>query len=82
MLVAGLWLYGRMTTAKDGVGRWGFWSFIAITLVIYLGNVFGPPPPNEPIVAWMALAQWLMVAWIAWADRHREEISRTRAVEG
>ena len=75
MFLAGLWLYTRMTAAKDGVGRWGFWSFIAFTLAIYVGNVFGPPPPNESVVAWMGLSQGLMVAWIAWADRHRTVLS-------
>jgi hypothetical protein len=71
MFLAGLWLYRRTTQAKDGVGRWGFGLFIAFTLAIYAGNVFGPPPPNESIVAWMGLSQWLLVAWAAWADRHR-----------
>jgi hypothetical protein len=72
MFLTGLWLYVRMTRAKDGVGRWGFWLFVVSTAGIYVGNVFGPPPPNTQIVAWMGLSQWLMVAWIAWADRHRE----------
>jgi len=71
MFLAGLWLYRRATRAKDGIGRWGFRAFIAFTVVIYAGNVFGPPPPNEQVVAWMGMAQWLMVAWAAWADRHR-----------
>ncbi len=71
MFLGALWLYLRETSAKDGVGRWGFWALIAFILVIYVGNVFGPPPPNEQIVAWMSLSQWLMVAWAAWADRHR-----------
>jgi len=75
MFSAALWIYARMTEAKDGVGRWAFWSFIVTTLGIYVGNVFGPPPPNEQIVAWMGLSQWLMVAWIAWADRHRTVIT-------
>lgn len=70
MFLAGLWLYLRATQAKDGIGRWGFGTFVAFTLAIYVGNVFGPPPPNEGIVAWMGLSQWLMVAWAASADGH------------
>lgn len=75
MFLAGLWLYVRMTQAKDGVGRWGFWSLLAFVVMIYVGNVFGPPPPNERVVAWMGLSQWLMVAWAAWADRHRAVVA-------
>lgn len=75
MFLAGLWLYVGMTTAKDRIGRWSFWSFVAVTVLIYVGNILGPPPPNETIVAWMAMAQWLMVAWIAWADRHRAVVT-------
>ena len=75
MFLAGLWLYLRATKAKDGIGRWGFWAFIAFTVMIYVGNVFGPPPPNEQVVAWMGLSQWLMVAWAAWADRHRTGVT-------
>ena len=75
MFLAGLGLYVRMTTAKDGVGRWGFWFFIAFTLAIYLGNIFGPPPPTEPGVPWIARKHSLIDAWMAWVDRHRAALS-------
>ena len=44
---------------------------IAFLVLIYLGNVFGPPPPSVGAVVWSAQAIWLLVAWGYWIDRHR-----------
>jgi hypothetical protein len=48
-------------------------------VLIYGGNVFGPPPPSVPAVAWSAQALWLLVLWAFWVDRHRLP---KRTVEG
>jgi hypothetical protein len=34
--------------------------------------VFGPPPPSSDAVAWVAQSMWLLVAWAAWVDHHRD----------
>mgnify|MGYP001816876637 FL=1 len=47
------------------------WVLVLFLLIIYLGNVFGPPPPSTVAVAWSAQAMWLIVAWGFWVDRHR-----------
>ena len=31
----------------------------------------GPPPPSVSAIAWIGQAQWLLVAWGYWIDRHR-----------
>ncbi len=67
----GLWLYLRTTTAVDGAGRWGLWGLVIFLLAIYFANLFGEPPPNVTILAWVGQAQWLLVAWAYWVDRHR-----------
>lgn len=72
LFVAGVWLYARFTRATDRIGRWAFVMFIALLALLYLGNVFGPPPPSWQAVAWTGLATILFVAWAAWVDRHRE----------
>lgn len=71
-LGAGLAIYLRMTRAKDAVGRYALWSLIVLLVALWLGTLFGPPPPNSRVLAFSALAIWLTVPWIAWADRHRE----------
>ncbi len=68
----GVWLYARTTSAADGTGRWAFWSLVIFLLVIHMMNVFGPPPPSVTAIAWAGQAQWVIVAWGYWVDRHRE----------
>jgi len=72
---AGAWLYLRSTEPLDAVGRWAAWSLLALLLAIHLGNVFGPPPPSVSAIAWVGQAQWLIVAWGYWIDRHRRPIA-------
>lgn len=71
MLVLGLGIYLGTSHPRDGVGRWGFRGLMAFVVLIYLGNIFGPPPPDARTVAWFALAAWLLPLWAGWADAHR-----------
>ncbi|HEX9421665.1 MAG TPA: hypothetical protein VF899_00380 [Pyrinomonadaceae bacterium] len=73
MYVAGIWIYLRVTRAKDGIGRWGSWSFIVVVAALYVVNIFSPPLPNERLLAMVAIPYiWLLILWAWWADRHRE----------
>lgn len=67
----GVALYRRATAPKDKTGTRAFAGLIAFLLIVYVANLFGPPPPAVPAVAWSALAMWLLVAWGYWIDRHR-----------
>lgn len=67
----GLWLYLRATVARDAVGRWAPWALVAFLLAVYAANLFGDPPPSVTVLAWVGQAQWLLVAWGYWVDRHR-----------
>jgi hypothetical protein len=68
----GGWLYARATRARDAAGRWGFWSLMGFMLLIQAANLFGEPPPSVAAIAWVGQAQWLLVLWGLWLDRHRE----------
>jgi membrane-bound metal-dependent hydrolase YbcI (DUF457 family) len=46
-------------------------SLVAVLLLIYIGNLFGSPPPDAMAIAWAGQAQWLLVLWGYWADRRR-----------
>jgi hypothetical protein len=74
LFVAAAWVYAKGTRARDRVGSVGLASLIVLLVVIYAGNIFGPPPPSVPAVAWSAQAMWLLVAWAYWVDRHRVEV--------
>lgn len=71
LLLAGVALYARATTARDRTGRIALWGLVGFLLAIYAANLLGPPPPSPAFVAWGSLAMWLLVAWGYWLDRHR-----------
>ena len=71
----GVWLYTRATTPRDAIGRWALVGLVAFLLVIYASNLFGPPPPSTIAIAWIGQAQWLLVLWAYWVDKHRSNES-------
>ena len=74
LFVAGLYYYLKTTKAKDRTGTYAFWGLAAFMAVTYVANLMGPPPPNETAIAWAGHAQWLLVIWAYWLDRHREAV--------
>jgi hypothetical protein len=72
LFAAGVWLYLATTRPRDRIGRWALAALVAFLGVTYAANVLSPPPPSGGAVAASGLAMWLLVAWAAWADRHRE----------
>jgi hypothetical protein len=75
LFVAALIVYLRMTRARDRTGRVSLWLLVAFLAMVYIGNLYSPPPPNATAIGWAGLAQWLFVPWGFWIDRHREVIS-------
>jgi len=73
---AGIGLYLRATRARDATGIWAFWGLVAFLGAVYAANLFGPPPPSVQAIAWVGHAQWLLVAWAYWVDRHRDTVAR------
>ena len=72
IFAGGLILYLRTTKPSDKVGSYALWSLVAFLILVYLMNIFGPPPPSVEAIAWTAQAQWLLVVWAYWVDRHRQ----------
>ena len=59
LFAACVWVYARATRPLDRTGRWSFVALIAFLVLVYVANVFGPPPPSVAAVAWSAQAIWL-----------------------
>jgi hypothetical protein len=72
LYAAGVWLYCKVTVARDRVGSVGLWALVAFLALVEVANAFGPPPPNIGAVTASAQAMWLLVAWGYWVDRHRK----------
>jgi hypothetical protein len=45
-----------------------------VFMALYLGALFGPPPPSPAALAWVSLASWLFVPMAYWIDRHRQSV--------
>ena len=72
LLAAGIAIYAFRTRAKDKIGEFGFWAFVAVIVALYGAVVFGPPPPSINKLAIGALLSLLFVPWAWWFDSHRE----------
>jgi membrane-bound metal-dependent hydrolase YbcI (DUF457 family) len=71
LFACGVWLYARSTEPSDRLGTWTFAGFVIALPVIYAASLLGPPPPSAQAVAIAGHAQWLLVLWAMWIDRHR-----------
>ena len=67
----GVRIYSRATHPRDLIGYIAFRTYVAFLFLVYLVNIFGPPPPSEKAVAYAALGMWVFVVWAYWVDRHR-----------
>lgn len=65
----GLLAGGAALAWKAGLSGRGLAFFCGALSVVFLGAVFGPPPPDGRAVAASALLQWLFVGWAARLDR-------------
>ena len=74
LFALGLYLYKRNTEPVDGIGTHAFVAFGVTLIAIYAASLFGPPPPDETAIAYVGQAQWLLVVWGYWLDRHRVAI--------
>lgn len=73
IFAGGVFLYLKSTRAKNKIGSIGLWSLIIFLIVVYLANVFGPPP-SENEIGYAGLALWILVAWAYWVDKNRVKL--------
>lgn len=62
LIAFGVFIYLKITKAKNRTGSIALWSFIILILIIYISNAFSPPPPGVKALEYTALGQWLFVA--------------------
>lgn len=67
----GLFIYLSVTRSRDRTGSVALWSLVGLLVLIWIGAVFGPPPPSVTAIKVSGFGLWLIVAWAYWIDRHR-----------
>jgi hypothetical protein len=73
MFAAGLWIYTSATRPRDRIGKWAFNSLVITLLLIYVANIFSPPPPTVTALTIVAaIGGALFTLWAWWADSHRD----------
>lgn len=78
LFVAGIGLYLRVTRPMDRTGKWALAGLALFLIAIQVSNSLGPPPPSVTALAWVGQAQWLLVVWAYWVDRHRRPVTSFR----
>jgi len=72
MLAAGVWLFVRASGPRSRAASIGLFALVATLVLLYLGAIFGPPPPSVGVLVGSAFGGWGLLLW-AWAvDRRRE----------
>jgi hypothetical protein len=72
IFTAGLYLYLKSTAAKNKTGTYVLWALVVFLVVIYISNIFGPPPPSAEAIGIIGNSQWLIILWGYWIDKNRE----------
>jgi membrane-bound metal-dependent hydrolase YbcI (DUF457 family) len=78
MLAAGVWMYATATRARDWIGRYAFGAYVAVLMILYVGDRFSGPPGNMLEVALTGVvATMVMLGWAGWFDWHRVEAGKS-----
>jgi len=62
--IVGVYLYIAVSKAKNKTGNYSLWSLIIFLIIVYLLNLFGPPPISVDTLGYVGLIQWLFIAWV------------------
>jgi hypothetical protein len=72
MFAVGVWLYATTTRARDRIGKYAFAAYVALLLFLYVGDRFSSPPPAVSKIVWPGIiAEFILLPWAWWFDRHR-----------
>jgi len=71
IFILGVYLFIKITKARNKIGFYSFWSLIIFLILIYVMNLLGPPPESVDAIGYVGLSQWLIIAWGYWIGKNR-----------
>ena len=71
IFAGGVYLYLKNTKAKNRTGLYSLIGLVAFLVLMYVLNLFGPPPDSIEAVGIFGNAQWLIILWGYWIDKNR-----------
>ena len=71
IFILGVYLFIKITKARNKIGIYSFWSLIIFLILIYGMNLLGPPPESVDAIGYVGLSQWLIIAWGYWIGKNR-----------
>jgi hypothetical protein len=74
LFASGVFLYTQATRPRTPHGRWAFISLNLVVVLAYFGNIMATPPSVTAIWSGAIAGALLLLAWAAWADRHRTPV--------
>src|SRR5659263_433912 len=79
LMFIGIALYKSVTHSVSSAGKYGFALMILILMVLFIGNIFAPAPPNMISVAvTMTAGQLALVALAFWVDMNRKYVKASK----
>lgn len=67
----GIYLYYKVTKTKNKTGTYSLIGLVVFLILIYISNLFGPPPDSVKAIGIVGNAQWLIILWGYWIDKNR-----------
>lgn len=68
----GVYFYYKVTKTKNKTGTYSLIGLIMFLILIYISNLFSPPPDSVEVIGIVGNAQWLIILWGYWIDKNRE----------
>lgn len=69
MWVASIAIYTSVVAKRGSRPGWPFWSFVAVSTLMWASSPFSPVPTDVRSIALLGLGGWIVVPWARWADR-------------
>jgi hypothetical protein len=71
MFIGGVIVYIRTTKAENKSGHYAMWAYFVLLVILYIGDLIGPPPPDVKTLIIMSNIGIVFIFWAFWFDRNR-----------